>query len=379
MNIRPVLTKDASGNAVVYTPAGYRRRRPSTAARDTSTATSAEATGPARPPRRRRYHDPGDRRHHAGVDPGRRRNRGARRRDRRRNSRRDHCGDQHRGEPGRPARRRNSAPWRRPPPSRTPRPPPRPVIRPRPARRPPPTIPLRRAIRRAATTGTADPAATTAAAAAPAWPAGSDPNMPTQPLGTDQASWTAWETAATTALPTLSCADLEPYRGLDDPNKPLIACSDTGDAIYLLDADPHRGHPDRAPPPPARAQQGAGWVVNLTFKSEGYSTWSSYTASQHRHADRDDAGRAGHLRPADHRPDHHPHHRDLRVVHPGVRGRTGQFAQVRRAAAGLRPGGVGERQRPAGPGLPQGGADRRRHRAAAGDHLLPDLLPPARA
>lgn len=120
--------------------------------------------------------------------------------------------------------------------------------------------------------------ATTGAAAAPAWPAGSDPNMPTQPLSDDSTTWTTWEAAATTALPTLSCADLEPYRGLDNPNKPLIACSDTGDAIYLLDKTLIAGTQiDSATS--GQSTQGAGWVVNMTFKSDGYSTWSSYTAS----------------------------------------------------------------------------------------------------
>jgi preprotein translocase subunit SecD len=120
--------------------------------------------------------------------------------------------------------------------------------------------------------------ATTGTAAAPAWPAGSDPNMPTQPLSDDETTWTTWEAAATSALPTLSCADLEPYRGLDNPNKPLIACSDTGDAIYLLDTTLIAGTQiDSATS--GQSTQGAGWVVNMTFKSEGYSTWSSYTAS----------------------------------------------------------------------------------------------------
>ncbi len=126
-----------------------------------------------------------------------------------------------------------------------------------------------------ATTGT--PASGTTAAA-PAWPAGSDPANPTQPAGTDQTAWTAWETAATTALPTLSCADLEPYRGLDDPSKPLIACSDTGDAIYLLGPTLIAGT-QISTATSGQSQQGAGWVVNLSFKSDGYSTWASYTAS----------------------------------------------------------------------------------------------------
>jgi preprotein translocase subunit SecD len=136
-------------------------------------------------------------------------------------------------------------------------------------------------------TGATDTAATgtattgppaSAAAPAPAWPAGSDPNNPTQPAGTDQTAWTTWETAATTALPTLSCADLEPYRGLDDPSKPLIACSDTGDAIYLLGPTLIAGT-QVSTASSGQSQQGAGWVVNLSFKSDGYSTWASYTAS----------------------------------------------------------------------------------------------------
>jgi len=127
----------------------------------------------------------------------------------------------------------------------------------------------------AATSGT--PASGTTPAA-PAWPAGSDPANPTQPAGTDQTAWTAWETAATTALPTLSCGDLEKYRGLDDPSKPLIACSDTGDAIYLLGPTLIAGT-QISTASSGQSQQGAGWVVNLSFKSEGYSTWASYTAS----------------------------------------------------------------------------------------------------
>jgi preprotein translocase subunit SecD len=136
---------------------------------------------------------------------------------------------------------------------------------------------------------TATPAATDTAAAtdtpaptAPAstvtWPTGSNPDNPSQPLGTDQAAFDAWQASAQTVMPTISCADLEPYRGLDDPNKPLLACSDTGDALYLLDKTLIAGTQiDNATS--GQSSQGAGWVVNMTFRSEGYSTWSSYTAS----------------------------------------------------------------------------------------------------
>jgi preprotein translocase subunit SecD len=115
-------------------------------------------------------------------------------------------------------------------------------------------------------------------AAAPAWPAGSDPANPTQPAGDDETAWATWETAAIAALPTLSCADLEPYRGLDNPNKPLIACDVDGTAIYLLDKTLIAGTQIETATS-GQSSQGAGWVVNMTFKSEGYATWSSYTAA----------------------------------------------------------------------------------------------------
>ncbi len=128
------------------------------------------------------------------------------------------------------------------------------------------------------TPATGEPAATSGATTTAAWPAGSDPNNPTQPLGTDQASWDAWETAATTALPSLRCSDLEPYRGLDDPNKPLIACAEDGSAIYLLDTTLIPGT-QISNATSGQSSQGAGFVVNLTFNSDGYATWASYTAA----------------------------------------------------------------------------------------------------
>ena len=129
-------------------------------------------------------------------------------------------------------------------------------------------------------TPSATPAGTTAATAAagPTWPTGSNPDNPTQPAGSDQAAFDAWQTSAQTVMGTISCADLEPYRGLDDPNKPLLACSDTGDALYLLDKTLIAGT-QISTASSGQSSQGAGWVVNMTFKSDGYSTWSSYTAS----------------------------------------------------------------------------------------------------
>lgn len=118
-----------------------------------------------------------------------------------------------------------------------------------------------------------------ATGAAAAFPAGSNPDNPTQPAGADEASWTAWYSAAQTSLGGIGCADLDPYRGLDDPAKPLIACSPERDAIYLLEPTIIPGTEIDDATAGLSTTGGAGWAVNLTFKSDGYSTWSNYTAS----------------------------------------------------------------------------------------------------
>ncbi|GAA2013443.1 protein translocase subunit SecD [Nakamurella flavida] len=124
---------------------------------------------------------------------------------------------------------------------------------------------------------TAASAAETSGSVAPTWPTGSDPANPTQPLPGDDASYQAWITSATTALPALTCEDLAPYRGLDDPAKPLLACSTEGDALYLLEPTLIPGTEIDTATAGFNAQRGL-WTVNLNFKSAGYATWSSYTA-----------------------------------------------------------------------------------------------------
>jgi len=112
------------------------------------------------------------------------------------------------------------------------------------------------------------------------FPQGSDPKVPTQPAGTDDASWTTWETAVQASLSTgaITCDDLTPYLGLDDPNKPLIACEQDGTYIYLLDKTLIPG--DQIDTASAGiSQSGSGWAVNVTFKADGFNTWYAYTAA----------------------------------------------------------------------------------------------------
>ena len=112
------------------------------------------------------------------------------------------------------------------------------------------------------------------------FPEGSDPKVPTQPAGTDDTSWTTWETAVQTSLAAgaITCDDLTPYLGLDDPNKPLIACEQDGTYIYLLDKTLIPG--DQIDTASAGiSQSGSGWAVNVTFKADGFNTWYAYTAA----------------------------------------------------------------------------------------------------
>ena len=112
------------------------------------------------------------------------------------------------------------------------------------------------------------------------FPEGSDPNVPTQPASAEEADWTAWETAVQSSLAagSITCADLEPYLGLDNPDKPLISCEQDQTVIYLLDKTLIPG--DQIDSASASlSSSGSGWAVNVTFKADGFNTWYAYTAA----------------------------------------------------------------------------------------------------
>ncbi|MGI9002009.1 MAG: protein translocase subunit SecD [Pseudonocardia sp.] len=80
------------------------------------------------------------------------------------------------------------------------------------------------------------------------------------------------------ALAALDCAAQDPLRGYDDPTLPLVACNQEGTEKYLLGPVFLEG----AQIDDAMAQQnsqGVGWVVSLTFKSEGAAIWGEYTSN----------------------------------------------------------------------------------------------------
>jgi preprotein translocase subunit SecD len=85
-------------------------------------------------------------------------------------------------------------------------------------------------------------------------------------------------TAQSFALTTLDCAARDPLRGYDDPNLPLVTCSQDGLEKYVLGPTFLNG--DQIDNAQAQQnQQGVGWVISLTFKSEGAATWGSYTTA----------------------------------------------------------------------------------------------------
>ncbi|MET3806404.1 preprotein translocase subunit SecD [Nakamurella sp. UYEF19] len=132
-------------------------------------------------------------------------------------------------------------------------------------------------------------AAASSAAVPPksAWPiAGSDPANPNQPLAKDATGWTAWLTAAQTAVTnsTVSCADIKKKEGQDDLSRPLLACGSDSDtnlkaAVFLLGPTLIPG--DQISGATAGLDQtgSSGWVINVTFDSAGFKTWSTYTAN----------------------------------------------------------------------------------------------------
>ncbi|MCD2185704.1 protein translocase subunit SecD [Actinomycetospora soli] len=80
------------------------------------------------------------------------------------------------------------------------------------------------------------------------------------------------------ALQTLNCAADDPLRGYDDPSRPLVACDREGTAKYVLGPSILSGTEvagaNSAPNP-----QGAGYVIDVTFKSEGAGVWAQYTST----------------------------------------------------------------------------------------------------
>lgn len=111
------------------------------------------------------------------------------------------------------------------------------------------------------------------------FPASSNRENPTQPASSEPTAWDAWYTDIQNALAQhqFSCEDLAPYQGLDDPNRPLVACDQRGEIAYLLDKTLIPGT-EIASATSGMCNGGAGFCVSVRFTDNGFGTWYNYTA-----------------------------------------------------------------------------------------------------
>src|SRR5690606_9735513 len=81
------------------------------------------------------------------------------------------------------------------------------------------------------------------------------------------------------ALARLTCDPdtLDPLAGNDDPNLPLVTCNQDGTEKYVLSPVFLEGT-SISNASAVYDTQGGGWVVNLSFDSEGADTWADFTA-----------------------------------------------------------------------------------------------------
>jgi preprotein translocase subunit SecD len=126
-----------------------------------------------------------------------------------------------------------------------------------------------------ATAPPATPAPSAGTAAAPA-----DPADPTAAAAIDAARATRQSSDATVqaqALQALDCAATDPLRGYDDPTLPLVSCNQDGTEKYVLGPSFLEGT-QIASAQAAQNSQGAGWVIDVSFKSDGAAIWGDYTS-----------------------------------------------------------------------------------------------------
>ncbi len=80
------------------------------------------------------------------------------------------------------------------------------------------------------------------------------------------------------ALQALDCSATDPLRGYDDPTRPLVSCNQDGTEKYVLGPSFLEGT-QIATASAAQNSQGAGWVIDVTFKSDGAAIWGDYTSN----------------------------------------------------------------------------------------------------
>ena len=74
------------------------------------------------------------------------------------------------------------------------------------------------------------------------------------------------------------CDQEDPLAGNDDPNMPLVTCSQDKKFVYILDKSIIAGDQIKDAAPSFNSQK-AVWVVNLQFKDDAAKTWADWTAA----------------------------------------------------------------------------------------------------
>ena len=74
------------------------------------------------------------------------------------------------------------------------------------------------------------------------------------------------------------CDQEDPLAGNDDPNLPLVTCSQDKKFVYILDKSIIAGDQIKDASPSFNSQK-AVWVVNLQFKDDAAKTWADWTAA----------------------------------------------------------------------------------------------------
>ncbi|MGZ8749464.1 MAG: protein translocase subunit SecD [Pseudonocardia sp.] len=130
----------------------------------------------------------------------------------------------------------------------------------------------------------AQPSAEPSAPPATPAPGGGTATSPADPAlaaAIDEARLTRQSTDAqvqAAALQVLDCTATDPLRGYDDPTLPLVSCNQDGTEKYVLGPSFLEGT-QISTAQAAQNSQGAGWVIDVTFKSDGAAIWGDYTSN----------------------------------------------------------------------------------------------------
>jgi len=128
----------------------------------------------------------------------------------------------------------------------------------------------------APTSSEAPPTTSTSLQPVPALPA--DPKVAEEIRQAKETRQSTDQNVQLQALATLDCSKPDPLVGNDDPNLPLVTCAQDGTERYILEPSFLDG--ERIDNAVSGANpKGPGYVINLSFDSDGSKTWADFTSA----------------------------------------------------------------------------------------------------